>query len=391
MKRNRKTKFIFALKKTAGYFALYGLIPLICGGIIGLLLFVRVSGAENAESLMANAGEITLSSLVGGAARKDAARKGFYFLSGEITPPVSDEKDTLVGNATYFSFSDTPEEKAPATTPDVVYDSLPAGATPIISCDLSSSAFYINTTKYTIDVEAARNAVFPSGTDTAGSDPLVLVLHTHGTEGYFEDHTNLSDFAQGEVKSYFIEGETSFRTTDPEKSVVRVGEVFSEALNLRGVPTLHCTIMHDKDDFNSAYVNSAETVKKMLREYPSIQYVIDLHRDSVVRGESYVKSYTVIEDRPCAQVMLVVGTGQNGRHPNWEQNLIVATNFKDRMDTLYPTLSRAMYLRTARFNQEYLPGCMLLEVGCAANTLEEAENAARYAAYAFADMIQNEQ
>jgi stage II sporulation protein P len=220
---------------------------------------------------------------------------------------------------------------------------------------------------------------------------LVLVLHSHGTECYFEDNTNLSDFATDEIESYFVEGQTFFRTQDTEKNVVRVGKVFSDTLNRLGIPTIHCTVMHDRDDYNNAYTYSAETVKAYLKEYPSIQYVIDLHRDSVVRGNAWVKTRTEIEGKESAQVMLVVGTNQNGRHPNWEKNLVVATAYKDTMDTLYPSLARSMYLRTARFNQEYLPGCMLLEVGSAANSLEEAETAAVLAAKAFASMLQARQ
>ena len=59
------------------------------------------------------------------------------------------------------------------------------------------------------------------------------------------------------------------------------------------------------------------------------------------------------------------------------------------MDTLFPKLSRSLYLRTSRFNQEFLPGAMLLEVGSCANTLEEAENAAKYAAHAFSEMLKS--
>ena len=217
--------------------------------------------------------------------------------------------------------------------------------------------------------------------------PLVLVLHTHGTEGYFEDNTNLSDFAPEGVAGYFLPDQTSFRITDPQKSVVRVGEVFSQTLISCGIPTLHVTTMHDLENFNSAYSKSGETVKKMLQQYPSIQYVIDLHRDSVVRGDSYVKSFATVENTPSAQVMLVVGAG---KHEAWEKNLTVASSFKEHMDARFPSLSRALFLRTARYNQQYLPGCLLLEVGSAANTLEEAENAARFAALSFSDMLQNE-
>ncbi len=377
----RKIKGFY--EKFLCYFALYAFIPFTCALFVFLLVFVRTQGEAATYSAISSLGEKTIMTVVGAKSEKTEEKNGFYFFSREFVPPLHQGITAFIGTFMTKPIEITVQKDQKA---EVIYDSLPLAAKPVISCDLSSSSFYINTTNYEIDVERARNALFPSGTDTQ-SAPLVLVLHTHGTEGYFEDNTNLSDFAANGIDSYLIEENTSFRTTDPEKSVVQVGKVFSDTLNAQGIPTLHCTIMHDKDDFNSAYINSAETVKQMLAAYPSIQYVIDLHRDSVVRGESYVKSLTTIENTPSAQVMLVVGTGQNGRHPNWEQNLIVATGFKDRMDLLYPTLSRSLYLRTARFNQEYLPGCMLLEVGSAANTLEEAKTAATFAALSFADLI----
>jgi len=397
MKQNKKEKARILWKKFVSYFAVYAFLPLLCGMGTALILLINRVGAEDAERMLATLGEKTVFSTLGGELLEKEVPVGFYFFSNEIFLPLGKNATVLLGSNRYFQ-SQKPQvapslpPSVPAIkVPEIVYDSLPTGAIPIVSVDLSSASKFINTTKYTIDLEKARNDPFPSPVTSENGDPLVLVLHAHGTESYFEDRTNLSDFAPEGVESYFIEGETVFRTTDPTKSVVQVGKVFSETLTALGIPTLHCTVMHDKDDYNDAYVNSAETVKQYLKKYPSIQYVIDLHRDSVVRGEAWVKTKTEIEGISSAQVMLVVGTNQNGRHPNWEKNLVVATAFKDTMDQLYPSLSRSMYLRTARFNQEYLPGCMLLEVGSAANSLEEAETAARFAAQSFAQMLQNRQ
>lgn len=385
-KETLKRKIMEFGRKFLTCFALYALLPLVSGVMIGLLaLFYKLGGGEDGERLLTELGDRTVAAAVGSEVfREKEEAPEFYFPSGEVIPPLRDGIVHVVGGAHYFS---TVEVRVEEDEAEIVYDALPAGAKPIVRCDLSSDSYYINTTNYKIDPEKAKNAAFPSGTKSDGDKPLVLVIHTHGTECYFRDNTNLSDFASGDVESYFLESETSFRSSDPTKGVVQVGKAFSDTLNALGVPTLHVTVMHDLEDFNTAYTKSAETVRQMLRKYPSIQYVIDLHRDSVVRGDSYVKSFTTVGGKPSAQVMLVVGTGQNGKHPNWEKNLTVACAFKDSMDAIYPSLSRSLYLRTSRFNQEFLPGAMLLEVGSAANTLEEAENAARFAAEAFADML----
>lgn len=375
------------------YFAVYALLPLLCGAFIALFLTIKSFGASETLAIAEEYGKKSLF-YAAASAEESERESGFYFLTKELPLFIKTASPVLYGGAVYYN---PPEEASvPAIeetepTPDdrILYEAVPANAAPIVRCDLSSNSFFINTTKYNIDIPAARSGAFPSGTATQNGEPLVLVLHTHGTEGYFEDQTNLSDFAEGDVESFFREGEDSFRTTDPTKSVVQVGKVFSETLISEGVPTLHCTIMHDANDFNDAYVYAAETIKSYLNQYPSIQYVVDLHRDSIMRGDNYVKSFTTVDGKPSAQVMLVVGTNQLGRHPNWEQNLIVTTALKDKMDSLYPSLSRSLYIRTARFNQEYRPGSMLLEVGSAANTLEEAENAARGAALSFAAMLRD--
>ena len=395
MKKTRLQKMLSALQNAVRIFALYGAIPLVCGGMVGLVIFIRSAGSGQAQTLLAQAGERSLVSVIGGIAVKSETSPGFYFLTDELLPPMHEATKAILGTGTYFSHdplklpATEQEDKAESEkkpVADVIYNAVPTGAKPIIACDLSSKSFCINTTGHSVDIEAAKKADFPSET-TFGDEPLVLVLHTHGTEGYFEDNTNLSEFAPDGVDGYFLPDQMSFRTTDPKKSVVRVGDVFTETLISCGVPAIHVSTMHDRGDFNNAYSKSAETVKKTLEKYPSIQYVVDLHRDSVVRGDSYVKSFTTVENTPTAQVMLVVGTD---KHENWEKNLTVAASFKQQMDKQFPSLSRALYLRTARYNQQYLPGCLLLEVGSAANTLEEAENAARFAARAFSEMLKNE-
>lgn len=385
MKEITKQKLRSVARRTASAFLLYGLLPLICLGLAAMILLLHsVTPAEATAALQAM-GDRSVMAVAGEVFYEKLPEPNYYFLSDRLRLPYTASLMASFG-FTPEKMPETEKSPVPEKRPEILYDALPAGAVPVVQSDLSSSSYYINTTKYQVDIEKARAEAFPSGTSTENG-PLVLVLHTHGTESYFEDRTNLSDFAEAPVVSYFVEGETVFRTTDPEKSVVSVGAAFCEALEAQGIPTLHCTVMHDKEDFNDAYVLAAETAKQYLKQYPSIQYVIDLHRDAVVRGDSYVKSHAEVEGESVAQVMLVVGTNQNGRHPNWQQNLTVACAFKDKMDALYPSLSRSLYLRTARFNQEFLPGCMLLEVGSAANTLDEARAAARLAAQSLAAMI----
>ena len=96
------------------------------------------------------------------------------------------------------------------------------------------------------------------------------------------------------------------------------------------------------------------------------------------------KPVTEINGETAAQIMLVVGTDQGGAiHPNWKQNLTVAAAYQQILNTDYPTLARPVCLRTASFNQQCLPGMLLLEIGACGNTLTEAKRAARLAALSF--------
>ena len=89
--------------------------------------------------------------------------------------------------------------------------------------------------------------------------------------------------------------------------------------------------------------------------------------------------------------MLVVGTDGGGSyHPGWRTNMTVAAHLQQTLNDIYPTLARPMNIRTAAFNQSLCPGSLLLECGSCANTVEEAENAIKLFASAYAFMIKEE-
>ena len=234
----------------------------------------------------------------------------------------------------------------------------------------------INGTNFAVDLHAFLQKEYPISTPDA-KEPLVLIVHTHGSESYLPDGTD-----------YYLPDE-DFRTTDPTQSVIAVGQVIAESLDALGIPVLHDKTLHDTEDFNRAYTYTRKTVESYLREYPSIRYVLDIHRDSIETAEGICsKTLTSIDGVPTAQIMLVVGTNQNGAsHSDWKTNLTVATYLQNRMTELYPTLARPLNLRADAFNQSMSSGALLVEVGSCGNTVTEAKNAARLFAWAFASMI----
>ena len=206
--------------------------------------------------------------------------------------------------------------------------------------------------------------------------PQVLIVHTHGSEAYTPDGTD----------TYVATGEC--RTTDTEKSVVRVGDEIAKVLTEMGLTVVHDTELYDYPEYNGAYDRSLAAVENWLEQYPTIQVVLDVHRDALIGSDGTVyKPITTINGEKCAQVMLVMGSNALYDHPNWLENLALAVQVQKEMNTLWPTLARPIGLRENRYNQQTAPGAMLVEVGSHGNTLQEALAAARMFARALGAVL----
>ncbi len=291
----------------------------------------------------------------------------------------------------------TPETSAPAAQEQIdIYafdrSQVPEGEYPILPLDLSlvelGSLYISNETTYTPDIAALleKENILPaykhaSATVYPPGDPLVLILHTHGTEAYSPEgaisYADAADYA---------------RSTDTDENVVAVGERMAEVLRERGIPTLHCTVLHDKDAYRDAYLNAAETIRTYLARYPSIQYIFDVHRDGLIRGEAdLVRPVTLIDSEAVAQVMILAGSDYKGAvFPDWETNLAFALQLREALNTDYERLARPVYLRGAAFNEHYGPHSLLLEIGASGNSLPEALRAGELVAETLAQMIRGE-
>lgn len=234
----------------------------------------------------------------------------------------------------------------------------------------------INRTGYAVDLKDYLEREFPIKANIS-SEPLVLIIHTHGSESYLPS-------GQG-----FYSPDESFRSFEEGKTVVHIGELLAKRLGELGISAIHDKTMHDKKDYNTSYVASSKAIEEYLSEYPSIRFVIDVHRDSVFDSAgNNIKPLTTINGKDCAQLMLVVGTDEAGiAHPGWRQNLTFATYLQQKMNDGFPTLARPINLRTAEFNQSYTKGSVILEVGSCGNTVEEAENAIICFADAYASLL----
>ena len=148
--------------------------------------------------------------------------------------------------------------------------------------------------------------------------------------------------------------------------------------------------MFDASSYIKAYSNSFSAVNEYLSQYPSIKYVIDLHRDAIPdsNGKGYARLISNIDGTEHAQLMFVIGTDEAGAtHPGWKSNLRTALEIQKNMCERYPDIMRSINLRKASFNQQLSPGYFILEAGNCENSIEEAFRSAELFAKIFADTI----
>ena len=167
------------------------------------------------------------------------------------------------------------------------------------------------------------------------------------------------------------------RTTDNTQNITRVGQAITDKLIENGINTVHDITCHDNPTYNGSYSRAARTIEENLKKYPSIQVVIDIHRDSLGSNETgKIKPVFKYNDKKSAQLMIISGCDpdQSLGHPNWEKNLRLALRLQKYCETLFPGITRPLNFAKVRYNQHLTPGSMLIEIGSDANTLEEAVN-----------------
>ena len=307
---------------------------------------------------------------------KDSQNTIFDIMNGIMIPSKDQNDSNSVIVPDKGDNGDKNNTSSSGSIYDFDYSKVPDGETAVIPMDLSLSSYgasYIyNSTGYTPNAAAlmASKLSFLDGPLYISSkkEPLVLILHTHATETYLED---------GAI-SYKEDASEMARSDDTAKNVVAVGETIAKILNENGIPTLHCTLLHDKLQYKDSYLRAEETIKQYLREYPSIKLVIDLHRDAVIKSTGeIVRPVTEVNGNATAQVMCVVGSDWGGEEcPNWEGNLSLALQLRQRLNDKYTSLCRPTYLRPSTYNQELAPYSLLLEIGASGNSLAEAKRAA---------------
>ena len=272
-----------------------------------------------------------------------------------------------------------PETPTDSPTPLVIADNgvpaktlLPASRKGYI---VTEDVYITNTSAKTFDA-----ALFTGGFDAAlprEEGPQVLIVHTHGSEAY----------TMPEGQEYTSSGDC--RTTDCGYNVVRVGEEIAAVLEEAGLTVLHDKTLHDYPEYSGAYDRSLDTVERYLGENPTISFVLDIHRDAVSDGEGIpYKVISSVAGVNAAQMSFVIGTDGGGlEHPHWQENLKLAAAIQQELMEDYPTLMRPITVRNSRYNQHTTTGSLLVEMGAAGNSLDEALLSARLLGNALAEVI----
>ena len=203
--------------------------------------------------------------------------------------------------------------------------------------------------------------------------PQILIIHTHGTEAYLP--------AAGEEYT----PSDPFRTTDPGRSVIRVGDVLCSVLEEYGLRVLHDRTLYDYPSYAGSYERAAASIEAYLAEYPDIALVLDVHRDAI--GDESTVYKTCAAGSGMAQVMLVCGTDEYLEHPLWRENLKLALAMQAAAVSADGALMRPIHLAPERYNQQYTTGSLIIEVGTNGNTLSEALAAAELFGRAAGEML----
>ncbi len=203
--------------------------------------------------------------------------------------------------------------------------------------------------------------------------PQILIYHTHSQEGFVDS----------------VEGDAS-------TTIVGAGDRLAQILTEKyGFRVLHHTGQYDVEARDYAYSNSLPAIEQVLAENPSIEVVIDLHRDAVAEGRKLMVN---LQGKPTAQFMFFNGlsrTRSKGdisylENPYVNDNLAFSFQAQVACNEYYPGLARRIYLKAYRYNMHLRAKCMLIELGAQTNTVEEIMNACDPLAHVLAKVLYGE-
>ena len=275
----------------------------------------------------------------------------------ETTPSLSDSAD----------ISPQPEQESTSAASDMVlpHPEIDLSAEKLADFDYLLNHFYIvdeGTATNANQLDAGRFLSTDLTMKQDASLPQILIYHSHSQEAF-------SDSREGEQAD----------------TVVGVGDYLTSLLTeTYGYNVIHVTeafdVINGEEDRNRAYDYAREYLEQVLEENPSVEVVIDLHRDGVSEERRLV---TDINGKPTAQIMFYNGLSYTVNHgpveylpnPYIEENLAFSFQLEYEAAQYYPDFYRGIYLAGLRYNLHLRPKALLLEAGAQTNTVQEVKNA----------------
>ena len=202
----------------------------------------------------------------------------------------------------------------------------------------------------------------------------IIIFHTHTCESYTPTEQNQ------------YEASGSYRTTDLNHSVARVGDELTNYLTNYGYNVVHDKTYHDYPAYTGSYGRSLKTVEA-IKQNNNADVIIDLHRDAIGSNSDYAPTVKIGDDY-AAQLMFVIGTDGGGLwHPNWNNNLKFAVKVQQKAEELYPGLFKPIIVRNSRYNQHVSKAATIIEVGATGNTLEQCMTSMKYLSKVLSEVV----
>lgn len=296
--------------------------------------------------------------------------------------------DTKLNQATTVHVVDvTNLRSGPGTDYKVIGKAQPGASYPIVGTDgewyivslKNKSTAYIASWVVKTDFLKQNESIQASSKKDADFAPQLYIYHTHNRESW----RNIARNTKG----------TS--VDDPEVNITLVGKRLEQLLQEKGIPALAGEediaekLKQDKLAYAQSYSVSRKAVDSAVKDYPSLSYFFDIHRDADVPRE---KTTVTIGGKTYARILFVVGTA----HPSYKENKKFAEALDKLLNKKYPGLSRGILTKSVHqgngeYNQSVSPGSLLLEVGGTNNTLEESLSTAEAIADVFAQYLESAQ
>lgn len=215
----------------------------------------------------------------------------------------------------------------------------------------------------------------PPPLGVAGGLPLVGIYHTHDWESYLSEFPLLHLQRREDLNRINSESHA-------QRTILGIGKRLSEHLQDEGVASVWARATHQELGYDYAYRSSRSTARQILREWPSVKILLDLHRDAAW-GLDTTK---VINGERVAQIRCIIGD----QNPKWEQNKAFCELLMEYVEAEYPGLTLPTRVQKGyTYNQDLLPGALLLEIGNAPNHYDEAERAVGLLAKAVAELVRD--